>query len=100
MTERPDLISLPTVVDLLKERCNRQVSGTCHRPLCLRRGGHVPGDPSTYDQSTCEYDQAVKALEAKDELLALLERARLSLRDDREGERLRDEILAAQGKWS
>lgn len=57
------LTTPPTSIDLLKEQCNRYVNGQCALRKCLVRGGYV-GPPVNYDAATCEFHDAVKAIQA------------------------------------
>mgnify|MGYP001604964222 CR=1 FL=1 len=56
------LTTPPTSVELLRERCNRLVRGQCSTRSCLVAGGWVVGEVN-YDKATCEYREAVMAIE-------------------------------------
>lgn len=53
----------PTTVDLLKEQCNRYVNGQCQTRRCLVRGGYEGAGSVDYEVATCEYHEAVQAVE-------------------------------------
>lgn len=68
----------------LKEQCNRYANGQCHTITCLRRGGHLRGEPVDYNVATCEAHELIESLA---DLPALLD----------EVERLQKERDALQG---
>lgn len=56
----------PSTLDLLKEQCNRYANGTCSTRRCLVRGDYIAkGD---YEGATCEFHEAVVAIEERDSL--------------------------------
>jgi len=69
------LTTPPTSVALLRERCNRLVNGECGLRKCMVRGGWTGGDVN-YNKATCEYREAVMAIEERDRLREALERIR------------------------